>query len=69
VIDAVRCARLALERGQAGPIEAPSAYFMKSPPRQMRDSVAHDACEAFIAGEDTKDGVVAQVKMTEVAAE
>lgn len=69
VIDAVRCARLALERGQAGPIEAPSAYFMKSPPRQMRDSVAHDACEVFITGEDTEDGVVARVKMTEVAAE
>lgn len=69
VIDAVRCAGLALERGQGGPIEAPSAYFMKSPPRQMRDSVAHDACEVFIAGEDTEDGVVARVKMTEVAAE
>ena len=68
VIDAVRCARLALERGQAGPIEAPSAYFMKSPPRQMRDSVAHDACEAFITGEDADRGS-ARVKMTEVAAE
>ena len=69
VIDAVRCARLALERGQGGPIEAPSAYFMKSPPRQMRDSVAHDACEAFIAGKDAEEGVVATVKMTDVAAE
>ncbi len=50
VIDAVRCARLGLERGLAGPLEAPSAYFMKSPPVQMRDSVAHDACEEFIKG-------------------
>ena len=50
VIDAVRCAKLALERGEAGPLEAPSAYYMKSPPRQFRDSVARDACDAFIAG-------------------
>lgn len=50
VIDAVRCAKLALDRGLSGPLEAPSAYFMKSPPRQMRDSVAHDACEEFIEG-------------------
>jgi len=51
VIDAVRCARLALDRGIAGPLEAVSAYYMKSPPRQMRDSEARDACNAFIAGE------------------
>ncbi len=48
VIDAVRCAKLGLSRGLAGPLEAPSAYYMKSPPVQMRDSVAHDLCEAFI---------------------
>ena len=40
VIDAIRCVKLALERGEAGPLEAPSAYYMKSPPRQLRDSVA-----------------------------
>lgn len=50
VIDAVRCARLGQQRGLAGPLEAASAYFMKTPPRQMRDSVAHDACEEFING-------------------
>lgn len=50
VIDAVRCARLGMARGLSGPLEAPSAYFMKTPPRQMRDSVAHDACEDFIQG-------------------
>ena len=48
VIDAIRCAKLALLRGIAGALEAPSAYYMKSPPRQFRDSVARDACEAFI---------------------
>ncbi len=52
VIDAVRCARLALDRGVAGPLEAVSANYMKSPPRQMRDSDARAACDAFIAGDD-----------------
>jgi myo-inositol-1-phosphate synthase len=50
VIDAIRCVKLALERGEAGPLLAPSAYYMKSPPRQLRDSVALDACNAFIDG-------------------
>ncbi len=48
VIDAVRCARLGMVRGMTGPLEVPSSYFMKSPPVQMRDSVAHDLCDAFI---------------------
>ena len=52
VIDAVRCVKLALERGEAGPLEAPSAYYMKSPPRQIRDSIAREACNAFIDGRD-----------------
>ena len=51
VVDAIRCAKLALDRGVAGPLEAPSAYYMKSPPRQFRDSVARNACNAFIDGE------------------
>jgi myo-inositol-1-phosphate synthase len=51
VIDALRCAKLGLDRGIGGPLEAPSAYFMKTPPRQFRDSVAYDACNAFIDGE------------------
>ena len=50
VIDAIRCAKLALDRGEAGPLIAPSAYYMKSPPRQLRDSVALEACDAFIEG-------------------
>lgn len=48
VIDAVRCAKLALDRGLAGPLEVPSAYFMKSPPVQMRDDEARIALDAFI---------------------
>jgi myo-inositol-1-phosphate synthase len=52
VIDAIRCVKLGLERGEAGPLVAPSAYYMKSPPRQLRDSVALEACNAFIEGSD-----------------
>jgi myo-inositol-1-phosphate synthase len=50
VIDAVRCVHLARKRGVAGPIEAPSAYYMKSPPVQMPDSEAFTRIEAFIKG-------------------
>jgi myo-inositol-1-phosphate synthase len=50
VIDAIRCAKLALDRGIAGPLLGPSAYFMKSPPKQYPDDVAHDMVEEFIAG-------------------
>ena len=49
VIDAVRIAKLALNHGIAGALEAPSAYLMKSPPRQMRDDEARDEIERFIA--------------------
>ena len=48
VIDAVRCAKLGLVRGLAGPLEAPSAYYMKSPPRQMRDDAAFRALGSFL---------------------
>lgn len=48
VIDAIRCTKVALQRGIGGPLEAVSAYYMKSPPRQMRDSEARQACEQFI---------------------
>ncbi len=48
VIDAVRLAKLALDNGVAGALEGPSAYLMKSPPRQMPDDEAYDAVEAFI---------------------
>jgi myo-inositol-1-phosphate synthase len=49
VIDAVRCAKLGLDRGLSGALEGPSAYFMKSPPVQHRDEVARHLVEAFIA--------------------
>lgn len=52
VIDALRCARLGLERGSAGPLEAASAWFMKSPPRQMRDDDARRALERFLEDGD-----------------
>jgi myo-inositol-1-phosphate synthase len=51
VIDAVRCAKLALDRGLGGALEGPSAYFMKSPPVQYRDEAARELVEAFIHGE------------------
>jgi len=50
VVDAVRCAKLALERGIGGPLEAASACTMKHPPKQLRDSDAFLDLEHFIAG-------------------
>nr|WP_247892753.1 myo-inositol-1-phosphate synthase [Azospirillum baldaniorum] len=51
VIDAVRCAKLALDRKMAGPLIGPSSYFMKSPPEQFTDHEAHERTLRFIAGE------------------
>jgi myo-inositol-1-phosphate synthase len=50
IIDAVRCAKLALDRGVGGPVDPACQYFMKSPPTQVHDDVARDALDAFIAG-------------------
>ena len=50
VIDAIRCARVALDRGVAGPLIGPSAYFMKSPPVQFSDDAAREMVEGFIQG-------------------
>jgi myo-inositol-1-phosphate synthase len=50
IIDALRCAKIALDRGIGGPILSASSYFMKSPPIQYFDDEARDAVEAFIAG-------------------
>jgi myo-inositol-1-phosphate synthase len=49
VIDAVRCAKLGLDRGLSGALEGPAAYFMKSPPVQHRDEEARRMVEAFIS--------------------
>jgi myo-inositol-1-phosphate synthase len=54
VIDAIRCCKLGLDRGLGGTLVAPSAYFMKSPPKQIPDDQARDGVEAFIKGEDNR---------------
>jgi myo-inositol-1-phosphate synthase len=51
VIDAVRCAKIAMDRGMSGALTAPSSYFMKSPPIQFTDDVARQKTEEFIKGE------------------
>ncbi len=51
MIDAVRCAKLGLDRGLSGPLIAPASYFMKTPPKQFKDDVAREMTEAFIRGE------------------
>jgi myo-inositol-1-phosphate synthase len=50
MIDAVRCAKLALDRGVGGPLIAPSSYFMKTPPQQFTDDEARQLTAEFIAG-------------------
>jgi myo-inositol-1-phosphate synthase len=55
VIDAVRCAKLALDRGIAGPLMGPCSYFMKSPPVQFTDYEARQKVEAFIAAEQSSE--------------
>jgi myo-inositol-1-phosphate synthase len=50
IIDAIRCAKIALDRGIGGPLLGPSSYFMKSPPVQYNDDEARQSVEDFIAG-------------------
>jgi myo-inositol-1-phosphate synthase len=52
VIDAVRFAKLALDRGMSGPLIEPSSYFMKTPPKQFTDDVARQKTEDFIANSE-----------------
>ena len=52
VIDAIRCLKLALDRGIAGPVIEPASYFMKTPPVQFKDEIALEKTEAFIRGEN-----------------
>src|SRR4029078_8999309 len=54
ITDALRCLKLGLDRGLKGTLVAPSSYFMKSPPVQIHDDVAHQRVEAFIRGEDNE---------------
>ncbi|GAB3552603.1 inositol-3-phosphate synthase [Arthrobacter tumbae] len=51
IIDAIRAAKIAADRGIGGPILSASSYFMKSPPEQYNDDIARDKVEAFIRGE------------------
>ena len=64
ITDALRCAKLGLDRGLSGTLVAPSSYFMKSPPIQIHDDIAHNRVEAFIRGEDneTLDGSQKQAR-------
>ena len=50
VVDAIRCCKIAMDRGIKGALLAPSAYLMKSPPEQWSDEVAHTRLETFING-------------------
>src|SRR5207249_2939501 len=50
IIDALRCAKVAMDRGIGGPLIGPSAYFMKSPPVQFSDDMAREMVEEFILG-------------------
>ena len=52
VIDAVRCVKLAMDRGIGGALTGPSSYFMKSPPAQFNDTEARLRTEAFVAGKE-----------------
>jgi myo-inositol-1-phosphate synthase len=54
ITDAIRCAKLALDRGLSGTLVAPASYFMKSPPAQIHDDIAFNRVEAFIRGEDNE---------------
>ena len=54
IIDAIRAAKIAKDRGIGGPLLSASSYFMKSPPEQYSDSEAHAAVEAFIRGEEER---------------
>ena len=54
IIDAVRCAKLARDRGISGSLIGPSSYFMKSPPKQFKDNIAREMTEAFIQGDQEK---------------
>jgi myo-inositol-1-phosphate synthase len=57
VIDAVRCCKLALDRGLSGTIVGPASYFMKSPPIQYADDECRRRTEEFITGERQEDPV------------
>jgi myo-inositol-1-phosphate synthase len=65
IIDAVRCAKIAKDRGIGGPLLGPSAYFMKSPPVQYHDDEAHRMVEAFADAYGACDAATVLVVLTE----
>ncbi len=67
-IDAIRCCKLALDRGEAGIVEGPSAFFMKHPPKQYPDDVAWRMTEEFIKGQEPYVAKVEDVKQDALAA-
>jgi len=69
VIDAVRCAKLAMNNGVSGPLLAPSSYFMKSPPEQYHDDIARDRLDDFITTHRLGETGSAKVATAEVAVE
>jgi len=62
ITDALRCAKLALDRGLSGTLVAPASYFMKSPPIQIHDDIAFNRVEAYIRGEDNETLVGTEVR-------
>jgi myo-inositol-1-phosphate synthase len=69
VIDAIRCCKLAMERGLVGAIVAPSAYFMKSPPIQYSDDEARRRVETFITGKEQQTPICLPEMSSEKAKE
>lgn len=61
-IDAIRCAKLGLDRGLSGTLIGPSSYFMKSPPIQFTDEEARQMVEEYIAGEGTGETIQSRLK-------
>ena len=68
IIDALRCAKIALDRGEGGPVQWASTYFMKSPPRQVADDLGRAGLEAWIAGEDVVDLAAAEAAEAQAGA-
>jgi myo-inositol-1-phosphate synthase len=66
VIDAIRCAKLALDRGVGGSLNGPSSWFMKSPPLQFTDDEARELVEAFIRGEPEAQVALPEATVTGV---
>src|SRR5512147_2939670 len=54
MIDAIRCAKIALDRKLSGPIVGPSSYFFKTPPKQFRDDICREKVEAYIKGDSNE---------------